>query len=59
MSNLKKTVDDLGLASLGCSVHLLQFEGLLLEQSVSDIVASVRKIVGHFRELHCLSICLF
>ncbi|XP_023694530.2 zinc finger BED domain-containing protein 4-like isoform X1 [Paramormyrops kingsleyae] len=51
-SNMKKAMDDLGIASLGCFAQSLQFvihEGLLSQRSVSDAVASARKIVGHFK----------
>ncbi len=51
-SNMKKVMDDLGVPSLGCVVHSLQLvvnEGLLSQRSVSDAIASARKIVGHFK----------
>ncbi len=51
-SNMKKVMDDLGVPSLGCVAHSLQLvvnEGLLSQRSVSDAIASARKIVGHFK----------
>ncbi len=51
-SNMKKAMDDLGVPSLGCVAHSLQLvvnEGLLSQRSVSDAIASARKIVGHFK----------
>lgn len=51
-SNMKKAMDDLGVPSLGCVAHLLQLvvnEGLLSQRRVSDAIASVRKIVEHFK----------
>ncbi|XP_077063451.1 zinc finger BED domain-containing protein 4-like [Siphateles boraxobius] len=50
--NMKKAMDQLGVASLGCFAHTLQLivhEGLLSQRSVSDALANGRKIVGHFK----------
>ncbi|GAA6094340.1 zinc finger BED domain-containing protein 4-like [Tachysurus ichikawai] len=49
---MKKAMDDLRVPSLGCVTHSLQLvvnEGLLSQGSVSDVIASARKIVGHFK----------
>lgn len=49
-SNMKKVMDDLGVPSLGCvALQLAVNEGLLSQRSLIDAIASVRKIVGHFK----------
>lgn len=51
-TNMKKTMDQLGVASLGCFARTLQLivhKGLLSQRSVSDALANARKIVGHFK----------
>lgn len=51
-ANMKKAMDQLGVASLGCFVHTIQLivhDGLLSQCAVSDAVANGRKIVGHFK----------
>ncbi|XP_052393278.1 zinc finger BED domain-containing protein 4-like [Carassius gibelio] len=51
-SNMKKAMDEMDVASLGCFAHTLQLvvhEGLLSQRSVSDALANGRKIVGHFK----------
>ncbi|CAI5678562.1 zinc finger BED domain-containing protein 4-like [Oreochromis niloticus] len=51
-SNIKKAMDRLGVASLGCFAHTLQLvvnEGLLAQRGVCDAVTVGRKIVGHFK----------
>ena len=43
---------DLGVSSLGCFSHMIQLvvhDGLLSQRSVSDALASGRKIIGHFK----------
>ncbi|GAA6088508.1 zinc finger BED domain-containing protein 4-like [Tachysurus ichikawai] len=49
---MKKAMDDLRVPSLGCVAHSLQLvvnKGLLKQRSISDVIASARKIVGHFK----------
>ena len=51
-SNMKKAMRDLGVSSLGCFSHMIQLvvhDGLLSQRSVSDALASGRKIIGHFK----------
>nr|XP_054592602.1 zinc finger BED domain-containing protein 4-like [Nothobranchius furzeri] len=51
-SNVKATLEDMAVPSLGCFAHTLQLvvhEGLMLQRSVSDALANSRKIVAHFK----------
>lgn len=50
--NMSKALDDGNLASLPCMAHTLQLavnEGLLSQRSIIDVVATGRKIIGHFK----------
>lgn len=50
--NMVKAMSDMGLVSFGCVAHTLQLaihDAVLCQRSVSDVVASCRKIVGHFK----------
>lgn len=50
--NMVKAMEDSGLNSIPCMAHTLQLavnEGVLSQRSISDIIASGRKIVGHFK----------
>lgn len=52
--NMSKVMIDCGLPSLGCFAHTLQLainEGLS-QRSVIDVVATGRRIVGHFHHSH-------
>ena len=45
-------MQDAGLPSLECMAHTLQLavhEGVLSQRSISDIIATGRRIVGHFK----------
>ena len=47
-----KSMQDAGLPSLECMAHTLQLavhEGVLSQRSISDIIATGRRIVGHFK----------
>lgn len=49
---MKKAMRDLGVSSLGCFSHSIQLvvhDGLLSQRSVCDVLASGRKIIGHFK----------
>ncbi len=51
-ANMCKAMQDAHLPNLPCMAHTLQLavtEGLLSQRSVTDIVATGRKIVGHFK----------
>lgn len=50
--NMVKALDDANLKSLPCLAHTLQLvvnEGQLAQRSIVDIVATGRRIVGHFK----------
>ena len=50
--NMTKALEECGVASLPCKAHTLQLavnEGVLTQRSISDTVATVRKIVSHFK----------
>lgn len=50
--NISKVLDERNLPSLPCIAHTLQLivnEGLLSQRSITDVVATARKIVGHFK----------
>lgn len=50
--NMEKAMRDAALPSLPCMAHTLQLvvsEGVLSQQSISDIISSGRRIVGHFK----------
>ena len=50
--NMKKAMDDMGVPSMGCVAHTLQFivhEGLLSQRSITYTLANARKIIGHFK----------
>ena len=51
-ANMRKAMDQLEVASLGCFAHTLQLvvqHGLLAQRAVSDAIANGRKIVTHFK----------
>ncbi|KAK0138931.1 Zinc finger BED domain-containing protein 4 [Merluccius polli] len=50
--NMQKAMRDAGFPGLSCMAHTLQLavhEGILSQRSISDITASGRCIVGHFK----------
>ncbi|XP_060761342.1 zinc finger BED domain-containing protein 4-like [Neoarius graeffei] len=50
--NMQKAMRDADFPGLPCMAHTLQLavhEGILSQRSISDIVASGRRIVGHFK----------
>lgn len=50
--NMQKAMRDADLPGLSCMAHTLQLavhEGILSQRSISDITASGRRIVGHFK----------
>lgn len=50
--NMQKAMRDADFPGLSCMAHTLQLavqEGILSQRSISDIVASGRRIVGHFK----------
>lgn len=50
--NMVRAMQDAGFPSLGCMAHTLQLavhEGVLSQRSVNDIIATGRRIVGHFK----------
>ena len=52
--NMTKVLEECGVTSLLCMAHTLQLavnEGVLAQRSISDAVATGRKIVGHFKHL--------
>lgn len=56
-SNMVKAMSDAELPDLGCFAHTLQLvvnEGVLSQRTVIDLIATARKIVGHFRR-SCLA----
>ena len=51
-ANMKKAMRDAALPSYGCLAHSLQLvvkDGVLVQRSVSDLLAMCRQIVGHFK----------
>ena len=51
-ANMIKGITDAGLQNLGCFAHTLQLvinDGVLSQRIVIDMLATSRKIVGHFR----------
>lgn len=51
-ANITKCFSELGISSAGCFAHTLQLavnDGILSQRYVSDIIATSRKIVGHFK----------
>lgn len=51
-ANMAKCFKDLGISSIGCFAHTIQLavsDGILSQKYVTDIIATCRKIVGHFR----------
>ena len=51
-ANITKCFTDLGLSSTGCFAHTVQLavnEGILSQRYVTDIIATCRRIVGHFK----------
>jgi hypothetical protein len=56
-SNMVKAMSDAKLPDLGCFAHTLQLvvnDGVLSQRAVIDLIATARKIVGHFRR-SCLA----
>ena len=50
-TNMVKALNDAGLPHYGCFVHTLQLiihDGVLSQRAVNDLMASCRRIVGHF-----------
>nr|XP_023693584.1 zinc finger BED domain-containing protein 4-like [Paramormyrops kingsleyae] len=50
--NMAKALDDANLKSLPCLAHTLQLvvnEGQLAQRSIADVVATGRKLIGHFK----------
>lgn len=53
--NMQKAMRDADFPGLPCMAHTRQLavhEGILSQRSISDIVASGRRIVGHFKHWH-------
>ena len=51
-ANLVKGCNDANIKSVSCFIHTLQLvilEGLKSQRSLTDLIASCRKLVGHFR----------
>lgn len=51
-SNMRAAMQDMSVSNLGCFAHSLQLvvnEGVISQRSVSDALASSRKIVAHFK----------
>lgn len=50
--NMAKAMEDSDLRGIRCMAHTLQIavnEGMLSQRSITDIIATGRKIVGHFK----------
>ncbi len=59
--NMKKSMDDMGVPSMGCVAHTLQLvvhEGLLSQRSVTDTLANTRNLTGHFKHSPLAYSCL-
>ena len=51
-ANMAKCFQDVGISSVGCFAHTIQLavnDGILSQKYVTDIIATCRKIVGHFK----------
>jgi len=51
-ANMVKCFKDLGIPSIGCFAHTIQLavsDSIMSQKYVTDIIATCRKIVGHFR----------
>ena len=50
--NMTKAIEDSNLNGIRCMAHMLQLavnEGVLSQRSLADVIATGRKIVGHFK----------
>ena len=51
-ANIKKCFVDMGVDSIGCFAHTIQLavnDGIFSQRGVKDLIATCRKIVGHFK----------